>query len=306
MQTPCPPQNQSILSGTPLPLSSAWLSIASRSVKRVSTVPWTIRVGARMREISGPVERSANQRTDSSEKRPPPVPSTAAVVMCGSVEPSSGPLGLSTPPVVAVFPTPVSSGAPARLDRLALVQAADEVVPRDQRHDRVHAPVDRGRDQLDRAAVAAAAHAGARVAGRVEPRLGLLGHVVEQRLDVAPLVVPVVDLHGAAGLAEAASVPGQHVVALGPQPSGRGRPVDVLLVGVARAAVAVADQDRRRALAVGQALGGEEVGGDPRAVERPHRHVPRRRGGLQGQREDGRDRPSQKSPHAADHRNARP
>ena len=49
--------------------------------------------------------------------------------------------------------------------------------------------------------------------GAVELRLGLARDVVDERLDVAGLVVGAVDLDRAAGVAEAARVPGQHVVA---------------------------------------------------------------------------------------------
>ena len=49
--------------------------------------------------------------------------------------------------------------------------------------------------------------------GVVELRLGLLGQPVDQRLDVAALELGRVDLDRAAGVAEAARVPGEHVEA---------------------------------------------------------------------------------------------
>ncbi len=64
-----------------------------------------------------------------------------------------------------------------------------------------------GGHQLDPAGVGAAVHAHARIAGAVELRLGLLGEVVDQRLDVAALVLLVVDRHGAAGLRRSRASP---------------------------------------------------------------------------------------------------
>ena len=77
--------------------------------------------------------------------------------------------------------------APSGLRRLGLVEAGDERVPGDVGRDRVEARVDRGRDELDAAAVAGARHADPRVARAVEARLGLLRDVADQRLHVAAL-----------------------------------------------------------------------------------------------------------------------
>ena len=168
--------------------------------------------------------------------------------------------------------------APPELERALLVEARDERVPRDVRSDHVHPRVARGRDPLDAAAVRAAVHADPRVAGLVELGLGLRREPVDQGRYVTRLVVGGVDLHRAARLAEAARVPGQHVVAGLAQRTDAHAAEQLLgagvLVGLPAHAPPRADQHRRRPLAGREARGGEEVHADRRLVERADGRVP--------------------------------
>ncbi len=162
--------------------------------------------------------------------------------------------------------------SPSLLDDLLLVESGEQRVPGDRRCDRVHPAVDSRRDELDSAAIAGAAHAQPRVVRAVELGLGLLGHVVDQRLNVAPLEVLRVNLHLPARAAEAAGVPGEHVVPGAPdRPHARLAEDGVgarVLVGLPRHAIAMAREHCGGALARRQPLGREEVGDDRGAVER--------------------------------------
>jgi hypothetical protein len=104
---------------------------------------------------------------------------------------------------------------PPALDRLLLVQAGHQGVPGDVGDDHVDALVQGRRHELDAAAVARAGHAEARVVRGVELGLGLLGDVVDERLDVTALGVRRVDRDGAAALAEPARIPREDVEAGG-------------------------------------------------------------------------------------------
>ena len=108
----------------------------------------------------------------------------------------------------------VEDDAPAALRRVVLVEAGEQRVPGDLRRDRVDPVVHRREHVLDAAAVARADHAEPRVARPVELRLRLLGDQVDQRLRVAALELRRVGHHVARGGAEAARVPGEHVVAV--------------------------------------------------------------------------------------------
>ena len=146
-------------------------------------------------------------------------------------------------------------------------------------------------------------HARARVAGAVELRLRLLGHEVEQRLDVAALVALPVDGHGAAGLAEPARVPGEHVEAGLAQRGGAdvaGRLAGGAVAGrVACAAPAVRHEDGGRALAGREALGRMEGGDDRRAVERDDGGVAGLGGGSGEHERDQRAEPGRRNGGAA-------
>ena len=71
-------------------------------------------------------------------------------------------------------PAAYSSGRPAALDRLLLVERGDQRVPGDARGDRVDPPVDRGGDELDAAGVgdAGACPRAGRACRRAAPRAG--------------------------------------------------------------------------------------------------------------------------------------
>ena len=105
-QTPWPPQNQIIFTGTPLRLRILWLAIASLSGKTVSALPCSSSVGTRILSTSGPTPRERKNATVWSEKRPVDAPSTSAWLICGFSPPVCGPAGLVTPPVTAVCPAP--------------------------------------------------------------------------------------------------------------------------------------------------------------------------------------------------------
>ena len=176
---------------------------------------------------------------------------------------------------------------PAELHRVVLEEAGGELVPGDRRRDGVDARIAGGGDELDAAAVAGAVHAEHGVARGLEPGLGLLGDEVDQRLRVARLELGVVDHHRAARAAEAAGVPGEHVVA--------GVGVVLGRAGGAGASPAVSDHQRRRRAAGLGSGGGEEVGHDRRAVEGLDHGVARlsgRRGHCQR-----RQRPNEGLPH---------
>ena len=155
-----------------------------------------------------------------------------------------------------------SSARPAALDRLLLVERGRQAVPGDDRGDRVDALVARRGDELDAARVGDAGHAHARVAGLVELRLGLLGEPVDQRRDVAALGVGRVDRDRAA--ASCRSRGESQVRTL--KPALRSAPTPTLPVVsslvasgsvCARAAPAVALEDRRRLPAAGRGVEGE-------------------------------------------------
>jgi hypothetical protein len=160
---------------------------------------------------------------------------------------------------------------PARLHRLVGVEAGLQRVPGDVGHEGVDPAVEPGHGQLDAPAVGGADHADAGVALGVGQGLGLLGHPVEQDLDVAALGVRCVHRGGAGRGTEAPWVPGQDVVAPlvhGPDAEGAedGR---ALLRRVARLRPARAHEDRRG----GVVAGGEPVDPDGGAVERRHVQV---------------------------------
>src|SRR5437667_12408808 len=85
-------------------------------------------------------------------------------------------------------------------------------MPRDLRHDRVDATVDRRGHELDPAAVRRAHHSHARIAGAVELHGRLLRDPVDESLDVAPLEVGTVTFDRPARLPETTRVPREHVV----------------------------------------------------------------------------------------------
>ena len=177
----------------------------------------------------------------------------------------------------AGLPGRVEDARPARLDGRVLVEARLERVPRDVGHDRVEALVERRGHELDAAAVGGAGHAHARIAGLVELGLGLGGHEVDELLHVAALGVRAVDGGRAARGAEAARIPGQDVVAGGPQrPDADGARPGVggaVLVGGAPGAPARAEEHGGRLLPRRQIGRREEREHDGRAVERRHRGV---------------------------------
>ena len=112
-QTPWPPQNHSMCTGTPLALIWSKLRIASLGVKRVSAVPCTSSVGTRICETSAsPGPRLSNQARSSADRWPVASPSVSAETMCGSTVPVCTPAGLMTPSAVAVgMPRPDSAAA---------------------------------------------------------------------------------------------------------------------------------------------------------------------------------------------------
>ena len=87
-------------------------------------------------------------------------------------------------------------------------------------------------DQLDTATVGAADHPDPGIARRVELDAGPGGHPVDQGADVARLVVGAVDLGLAAGLAEAAGIPGEDVVPGRPEGLDRDPAEDARPLGV--------------------------------------------------------------------------
>ena len=92
VHVPCPPQYQTIFSGAPAALIRAWLSIASCSVNRWSTVPWRMSVGARIRRVSSP--RAARGEPGlvlgRRGRRRPAALAAQARVMTGSCAPVCG------------------------------------------------------------------------------------------------------------------------------------------------------------------------------------------------------------------------
>src|SRR5207248_9734742 len=112
----------------------------------------------------------------------------------------------------AILRNAVEEISPAALHRLRLVEARLQRMPRDLGNDRVDATVDRGRDELDPAAVRRADHSHARVALAVELHAWLLRDPVDKSRDVATLEVGAVGLDGPARVPEAPWVPGEHVV----------------------------------------------------------------------------------------------
>ena len=117
--TPCPPQNHSMCSGTPLFFSSSKLRIASLGVNSVSAVPCTSSVGTRICDTSAsPGPRLSNQARFASDRWPVARPSVNAEVMCGSTVPVWTPAGLMMPSAVAVgMPSPESAAAQPPLTR---------------------------------------------------------------------------------------------------------------------------------------------------------------------------------------------
>jgi hypothetical protein len=108
---PCPPQNQSILIGTPLRWRISALRMASDRVKSVSAVPWTSIVGTRIFSTSSSGPRESNHARSSAEILPEATPLVNAETMCGSRPPVCGPAGLSSP-------SPLAAGSPAAKSRL--------------------------------------------------------------------------------------------------------------------------------------------------------------------------------------------
>ena len=139
-----------------------------------------------------------------------------------------------------------------------LREARVQRVPRDHRRDGVDATVDRGRDELDAAAVRAAGHPDARIARPVELHAGLRRDPVEHPLHVSALEGRAVGLDRSRRLPEAARVPGQDVVAgLLERRRCRAEPNRPIArrVGVAGLPPTRTHEDRRRRLRRGRAAG---------------------------------------------------